>query len=293
MSKSIVALGALGALCAFPALAAAAPAFPPDNEWHALRCNRTAMSDHYQDQPGALLVRDIVGETSAPAGARVADNDYLYLRLRLDQDPAPNGVVAPYAWGMLFDLDNNLSTYEIAAVVSGIGGSAGTITLHRNTTTTVANSPNDPFDQPPVASYPFAGNARSTVAGGATNGGDADYFLDFAIPWADLRAIGLDRNTVTHVWAATSSVATSFDGDLACHDGTTGGAIRLDVVTPDQTTGDPAEDPDDPGNGSGSGSGTGDGRLEGGGGCSVEGSASSLLVALAAVGLGLRRRRRA
>jgi MYXO-CTERM domain-containing protein len=272
-----------------PATASAQVAFPADAEWTPLRCNRAAMTDRLQDQPNALDDRDIVGDAAAPAGLRASDATYLYLRMRLDKDPAPGGAVRPYTWGMQFDLDGKLDTYELMVAVSGVAGAAGTVSVYRNTTTTLLNDPNDPPDLPSVApTYTFAMNARSITAPGSTNGGNADFFLDFAVPWSALVPLGLDHDTPTYVWAATSSAAnaaSNLDGDVACHDGASGPA-RLTVIAPDPTTGDPAQDP-----GTGPGGPGGTGRLEGGGGCTTGGTGSPI-TALGLALLALRRRRR-
>jgi hypothetical protein len=263
-----------------PATARAQVAFPPDPAWTALRCNRAPMTDRFQDQPGALDERDIVGDTAAPAGLRAADATYLYLRMRLDKDPAPGGSVRPFAWGMQFDLDGDLTSYELMVVVEGIAGPAGTVSVFRNTTTTLRNDPADPADLPAAATSAFTLTARSITAPGSNNGGNPDFFLDFAVPWSVLVPLGLDHNTATHVWAATSSSATSLNGDVACHDGASGPA-RLDATASDPTTGDPAQDP-------GVGPG-GTGRLEGGGGCTAGGAGSPFAV-LALLALCRRRR---
>jgi len=258
-----------------PATASAQVVFPPDVAWTALRCNRAPMSDGFQDQTGAFDERDIVGNPTAPAGLRAADATYLYLRMRLDKDPAPGGAVRPFAWGMEFDLDGDLTNYELMVAVDGIAGTAGTVSLFHNTTTTMPNDPNDPADQPAAATFPIAMNARSITASGSNYGGNADFFLDFAVPWSELMRLGLDRTTVTYVWAGTSSSATSLDGDIACHDGQSGPA-RLDGTASDQTTGAPAPPPA-PAPGTGPG---GTEQLEGGGGCTA-GGAGSPVVALA------------
>jgi hypothetical protein len=265
-----------------PATASAQVAFPPDTAWTPLRCDAAAMADRFEDQPGALDERDIVGDAAAPAGLRAADAMYLYLRMRLDDDPAPGGSVQPFAWGMQFDLDDDLTSYELMVAVDGIAGMAGTVSLYRNTATALRNDPTDPADLPAVATYPFAMNARSLTAAGSNQGGDADFFLDFAVPWSALVTLGLDHDTATYVWAATSSAASSLNGDVACHDGASGPA-RLDGTASDPTTGDPAQDP-------GGGPG-GTGRLEGGGGCTAGGA--SPVTALALGLLALRRRKRA
>jgi MYXO-CTERM domain-containing protein len=242
------------------------------------------MTDRFADQPGALDERDIVGDAGAPAGMRAADAINLYLRMRLEEDPAPGNVVKPLSWGMEFDLDGNLSTYEVMVVASGVAGSAGAVTVYRNIATALPNDPNDPADLPAVATYPFAMNARTLTAPGSTYGNSPDFFVDFAVPWSALTPLGLDRNTATYVWAATSSAASNLDGDVACHDGA-GGPATLSGTVSDPTTGDPAQDPVGPG---------GTARLEGGGGCSTGGAGSPLatLGALALFArLAVRRRR--
>jgi uncharacterized protein (TIGR03382 family) len=268
-----------------PAAARAQVVFPPDASYTALRCGGAAMADRLADQPGALDERDIVGDAAAPAGLRASDATNLYLRMRLDKDPAPGGAVRPFTWGMQFDLDGKLDSYELMVAVSGVAGAAGTVSVYRNMTTTLLNDPNDPADLPAVMTYPFAMNARSITAPGSTNGGNADFFLDFAVPWTALVSLGLDRGTSTYVWAATSSATSNLDGDVACHDGASGPA-RLNVIAPDRTTADPAQDP-----GTGPGGPGGTGRLEGGGGCNA-GGAGSPVTALALAFLVLRRRQR-
>jgi len=252
-----------------PATASAQVVFPPDAAWTALRCNRAPMSDGFQDQAGAFDERDLVGNPAAAAGLRASDATYLYLRMRLDKDPAPGGAVRPFAWGMQFDLDGDLTNYELMVAVDGIAGPAGIVSLFRNRTTTLSNDPNDPADQPAVATYPFAMNAHSITAPGSNYGGNTDFFLDLAVPWSALVPLGLDRNTPTYVWAGTSSVATSLDGDIACHDGRSGPA-RLDGTASDPTTGAPPPPPAPPPGGGP----VGVEQLEGGGGCTAGGAGS-------------------
>jgi hypothetical protein len=268
------------------AAAHAATTFPADPSYRPLRCSGGAvMTDLLGDQPPALADRDVVGDVNAPAGLRAGDAQFLYLRLRVDQDPAPGGTVHPYAWGMAFDLDGNRATYELLVTVDGIGAAAGTVSVFTNHATTLPNDPADPADLPAAATFTFA-NAARTIGAGTTNGGNADFFVDIAVPWTTLAPLGLDRDTKTYVWAGSSSVANALDGDIACHDGSTGKA-RLDATASDQTTGDPTRDPN---GGGGSGGGGGNLRLEGGSGCQSSGSVG-VWAALAL--LGLRRGKRA
>jgi hypothetical protein len=266
--------------------AAHAATFPADASYRPLRCGGAVMTDPLGDQPPALAERDLVGDTDDAAGLRAADAQFLYLRIRLDRDPAPGGVVQPFAWGMAFDLDGDRATYELLVTADGIGAADGTVSVFTNQTITLANSPADPADAPAAATFAFADAAR-VVAAGTMTGANADFFLDLAVPWTALVPLGLDRDTRTYVWAGSSSVADALDGDLACHDGRGGGAPRLDVIVSDPTTGDPTREP---GGGPGGGGGGGDDpRLEGGGGCHAGGPTG---LGLALTLLGLRRRRR-
>jgi uncharacterized protein (TIGR03382 family) len=293
----------LGSLAVIPCLfgtARAQVAFPPDSLWTPLQCEGLPMTDRFQDETGAIDERDIVGDFGAPAGLRSGDDELLYLRLRLDSDPAPGGVLRPFSWGMEIDLDGDVTTYELLILVDGLGGGGGVIGLHENRTTTLPNDPNDPADLPPVATFAFADNARTVAASGSSFGGDDDFFLDFALPWSALVPVGLDRRTPIFVWAASSSTDNSLDGDFACHDGGTG-EPSLDGIASDQTVGDPTLDSDGDGftdaEETEGGSDPNDpnsvppSRLEGGGGCDAGGTPSSVLAVALAL-LALRRERR-
>ena len=272
-------------LTALAVLAAAAPAraavtFPPDAQWVPFHCGNAPMTDPQGDDPTFLLDLDVVGDNADPAGLHASDANYLYLRIRLDDDPAPNGKLAASAWGYEFDLDNDPSTYELLIIVDGITAGGGMVAMYANTATTIPNSPTDPATAPPLATYPFAMNARSIVAAGSSFGATPDYFLDFAVPWSDLIAHGVDHTTGVRVWAGSSNAIDNLDGDIACHDGSSG-APTLDGTA---STSEPA----DPGDGSGS-AGPG-AELVGGEHCQVGGGGG--LVVLAALGLLVVRRRR-
>jgi len=259
-------------------VAAAAPVtFPVDSQFKPLRCGGTPMYDGYRDQPGFVDAGDVVGSATSPAALRASDATYLYVRIRLDADPAPTQIPTAASWGVEFDLDNDPTTYELLMLVDGIGAN-NKVELFTNHTTTTANDPNDPADQPPVATYTFANNARSIAAPMPTTGGNPDFFLDFALPWTDLVAAGLDHGTATRLWVASSTSPDGLNGDFACNDGA-GGVVHLNAADSDPTTGDPANDPN--GGGSGSGTGSAGERLEGGGGCSTTGGGASSLFALA------------
>ncbi len=287
-----------GLLLSVVAGEAAAQTFPLDGQWTPLPCGSAVMTDAYRDQSGAVGERDIVGDQSTPAGFRAFDATFLYLRMRLDQDPAPGATPRPFSWGFEFDLEGNVTTYEVLIAVNG---GVNQVAIYRNTTTTQPNDPADPADQPAVATYPFSTHGRSIVAAGSMSGGDNDYFLDMAVPWSALSPIGLTPTTVIRVWAASSSTSTALNGDFACHNGTTGGTPTLTGLPTTATTVNPAAAPDGGVPMAGDG-GAGDGfsgarAIEGGPGCSLgSGAPWSIYPLLALVLLlgmrraGLRRR---
>jgi hypothetical protein len=273
---------------------AAPPPFPVDDAFVPLKCGGTLAVDAVGDDPGFPNERDVVGDGTNPAALRASDADNLYLRIRLDRDPAPMGVVAPYAWGMAFDTDGDPTNYEVLITAEGISGSAGKVGVYTNKTFTTLNSPADPADLPAQASQDFVNAARS-IQTGTLNGGTPDFFIDMAMPWTVLAPLGLRRTTPVHVWAGSSDAANSIDGDIACYDrkGGAAGPPTLDGTDSDPTTGDPNGDGGGGGGGGGGGNGDGGGpRLEGGSGCAAGGGSGGLAGALLAIGLVYRRRRR-
>ncbi|MBX3160601.1 MAG: hypothetical protein KF773_31840 [Deltaproteobacteria bacterium] len=266
MKTWMIALAAL-----LPLAAHAAPAPPPDDAYAAWRCgDGSLMADAQADDPDFLGDLDLVGTDTAPAALRAGDDDFLYLRIRLDADPAPGGVPNPGGvWGVAFDLDGDSTDYELLIVADATPASP-VVTVRTNRTVTVPNSPLDPADAPPAATYTFR-DAASARATSTTFGGTPDYFLDLAIPWADLEPLGLTPTSSVRVWVASSSLPDALDGDFACH-AAGSGAVVLDT----------------------SASRRGDGggpRLEGGGGCRATGGAG-LLAGLVAIALAARRRSR-
>lgn len=295
----------LGVICALGSIAHA-QSFPDgDERWAPLRCKDTVMTDAYRDESGAIGERDLVGNVDHAAGFRASDGEHLYLRLRLDQAAIRNGSPQPFAWGLLLDLDGNYQTYEVLLLMNGLGR---TVTFYKNTTTTQPNDPTDPPDEPAVKSYEAATHARS-VAAGTTWGDNDDFFLDFAIPWADLEPVGLTPSTPVVVWAATSSTSTTLNGDFACWDDASGNPTLSDTAA-GRTVLDPDVDSDadgysdareyadgtDPGDSASRPTGTPDARqLAGGGGCSSgsgePGTSATLAVLLALVCMNTFRRR--
>jgi hypothetical protein len=288
------------AIAALVAVLLAAPAigraqnFPPDADFAPLHCGAAVMTDPYRDVAGVIDERDLVGDANAPAGYHAADVDFAYLRMRVDGDPVSGITLRPSVWGFELDIDNDPSTYEILVSASGISGQ---VAVFRNSATTVADSPADPADSPPVATYPFATHARTGNAPGSNFGLNGDYFVDIAVPWTVLASLGVNPQTQVRLWVGTSSRDDALDADLACQDGSTGPAHLSG--TGSQSTGFAGSGGGGTG-GSGGGGGGGAGgaigpvgenglELAGGAGCAVvpgEADAAPAGGVLAAVALG-------
>ena len=299
----VVIIGAI-ALASTPAWA---QRFPAEEFWVPLRCKGGVIVDPHRDQSGANDERDIVGDAERPAGHRSADADHLFLRMRVDVDPAPRGDPRPFAWRVLLDTDGDNRTYEVLIAAAGTGAGRR-VTIYRNTETAVPDDVTDPPDEPAVASYPFSEKARSVEAPGSSWGAGPDYFLEFAVPWRDLEPLGVTPTSVVGAWLTTSSSPNGWNGDFACHDGRTG-TPTFSETAPDKIVLDPFVDSDGDGftdqtefdNGSNptepESFPTPDGRpdallLRGGAGCAAAASLMPLGAAwLALAGAGLLRRR--
>jgi uncharacterized membrane protein YgcG len=263
----LVSLAALELAVAATPGAARAQTFPADNAWLPFRCGNRLMNDGVRDQATAIDERDLVGDLVDAAGAHASDPDFLYLRLRVDDVPTMGPNLRPFAWGYALRQVGVNRDYQALITVDG---RTERVLLYRNTVIGVPNSPTDPADNPPAASYPLATHGRTLLA--ATSfGNERDHFIDMAVPWTALAPLGFDRRQAFVVWAASSSAPDRLDGDFACHDARGGNGVPdLDgSASSDSTSGEGGS------GGSGGGSGTG-GGTGGAGGASAGASGPGL-----------------
>src|SRR5688500_6731226 len=80
----------------------------------------------------------------------------------------------------------------------------------------------DPSDvaETTVMTYPASTHSMVVMATGMLDT-DPDFYVEVAIPIADLALVGVTPASAV-VWAGTSSNARSLNADIACHDGAAG-----------------------------------------------------------------------
>jgi uncharacterized protein (TIGR03382 family) len=202
-----------GALCA--TAAAHAQTFPADAQWTAVAQAQTALGDAATD--GAGQGREIVGSATDPALYVASDGAYFYARIRVDVDPTNNGALRPFGWGLLLDTDDDLADYEFLVMVDGVGGA---LVLAENTVPTGTGDPSDLADldrySEPIA---LGTNVRFGTAGypvpASMFGGNDDFFIDLALPWSALTAVGLVATQPVRFIAGTSNNGRSITVELA------------------------------------------------------------------------------
>ncbi|MBW2263370.1 MAG: hypothetical protein JRG91_15505 [Deltaproteobacteria bacterium] len=214
---------------------------PADEEFVPFYCDGVPAWDPVGDTSGGTAHRDIVGETAHPALLRAMDDTYLYLRMRLDDDPVQSpGDLKPFGWGWEIDNDSVLNTYEYLHLVDGVG--TDTVTWQENTVQETLDDPSDPAEVI-LQTYTPPDDFWHVQDAGSSMGGDPDYFLTVAIPLADLAAASIPTDEPVVLWAGTSNSVHALNVDFACHDNSTGDPTLSDTG-PDPIYPDPDLDRD-------------------------------------------------
>jgi hypothetical protein len=183
----------VAAVCAVLAFSAVgrAQTFPADNAWIPLTKNGVPIGDIVGDAPNE---RDIVGNAANPAAYAHQDATHLFFRLRVNARPTFNdNTFRPFGWGCAVESDGVVTTYEYLAVVNGIenngpNGENDQVEWRFNGNTVVANSTADSAEVL-VARFPRSTHARAVLASSRFSN-DEDWFVDWAIPLATIRAGG-------------------------------------------------------------------------------------------------------
>lgn len=198
-----------------PAADAYAQAFPGDAGWTPLRRSGVALSDPATD--GSGLGRELVGDAEHAAAYVASDQDFLYVRLRIDTDPSDGTGLRSHGWGVEIDTDGDLARYEYLIMVEGAGA---TLAFARNTASSDTGDPRDVAELDlSVVPIELGVDVRVGAAGfplpASAFGGTSDYFLDIAMPWSTLAAEGLTRTQLVRYVVGASNNARSLNVDVA------------------------------------------------------------------------------
>jgi hypothetical protein len=207
--------------------------WPEDTGWHALRCGLVPSFDPRRDGPEAIGERDVVGNSDSPALYSAEDAEFVYFRIRVDSDPRMANRLRPYGWAVELDTDLERRSYELIGIVDANtnNGDEQELRLGKNTRQDRLNDPSDEPEQT-VATYELDTHTRvlEAVAPFVSRfGNNADYFVDWALPRADLENQGVELDELLRVVMGTSTEGLSIDADVACHDGTRGDARFSEV----------------------------------------------------------------
>lgn len=215
-----MAISILMLVILFPATAHAG--WPTDADWNFFYASDgvTPLWDKVGDSQNS---RDLVGDSSTPTAYSYNDGEYLYYRMRLDEDPSQSGYLQQFGWGLIIDTDGNLDDYEWLIMVDGV---ADEISLQQNTEQGTIGDPSDdaevmiePTWPEALDNTPGSENFRvidtATTSSPSTFDGDPDYFLDFRIDYeAFVNATGIQANDEVSFFFGTSNSAQSLSTDL-------------------------------------------------------------------------------
>ena len=190
LRKTFAAASLALALLIAPATASAIT-FPPETAWIPLTKGGMPFFDVLGD---GVNERDLVGDATHPSAYVYQDATNFYFRIRVNKNPKKaDGTFSPFGWGCAIDYNNTPATMEFIALVNGItnsgpDGNPDQVEWDYNPTP-VPDSSSD-IAEVTVATFPATaptGYARALLADSMI-GGDADYFIDFAIPLSTMRA---------------------------------------------------------------------------------------------------------
>lgn len=196
-------------------LSSSAYAWPTSSQWIPVYKGGALLQDSSSDSQGS---RNIVSDPTHDAAFIFNDGTYLHFRLRLDKDPTGTGgqgFLQAYGWGILIDTNLNPGNYEWLLMLDGISQTES-IQLWQNTSQKTLGDPAD-IAEVLNSSIPLSGNFQINLADTAING-DADYFLDWRIPFATFtQATGLSPAAPIRLFFGSSPSTTnltSTGGDL-------------------------------------------------------------------------------
>lgn len=235
---------------------ATALAWPELDEWVPFHQAGSVMEDqsgdHDRDDEAATDAIDIVGDAASGAYAAAwhADDDDLFLRMRLNKSPwmSTGSSLRANAWGFLFETNGTTADWEYSVAVTGVDPY---VFLYQNGD---GEDGCDATGETFVAAWDALDDDRLSVSEADSSlDSDTDWFLDLRMGREDLPAAEFD--TTFRVVAITGGTVRPdlLDIDVAGHDddptlSTMGDAVS-DEIGIDQD-GDGLEDPAEAGVGS-------------------------------------------
>lgn len=172
--------------------------------------------------------RNIVGDVTNPAAYVGSDADYLYFRIRLDDDPRSNDATTlkPFGWSCVVETQGTVDTYEFLAAVNGIENNGpdnnpDQVEWRHNAISQTTNSVGEEAELL-VDRYARATHTQVTTAT-STFSNNPDFFLAWAIPISIIRAgapaqnvPGVMAGTLLRFACGTSNNARNYSADPAC-----------------------------------------------------------------------------
>ena len=212
---------------------APAAAWPSADNWLELTQGGGDLADPEYDFSGPDRV-DLVGASGKSAGAWSFDEDNVYFRLRLNDDPGGgSSATTQDVFVVMLELDGDPSTYDWSVVLN----TAGVILAVYENSADDGGGWSDAPDALPSSEYSLPEDADQLLitdvgAGGGGFGSDEDYYLDLAVPRADLfgaagitdstpfrLALGTTASDLTGVAAETDFAGADNEGSFSYEDG--------------------------------------------------------------------------
>ena len=186
---------------------ATAAIFPVDSEWVAATTGGVVVTDAEGDSAGYF---DIVGDDANAAFYLSANDDDLFFRLRLDENPynTSTGKFNAFAFDVLFDTDGNASNYEYSLIFDGPNSE---VVFSQNTVFD-SNWATD-IAELTLNIYPES-NVR-VVSANTNFGLSSDFFIDISMSITDLNTAGIYLSDGLSVAACTSANPSNCLKDIA------------------------------------------------------------------------------
>ncbi|MBN1336024.1 MAG: hypothetical protein JXB39_08700, partial [Deltaproteobacteria bacterium] len=209
--------------------------WPSESTWEPVVVAGAELTDVCGDASGSAWW-DIVGDGSNPAGFTSFDGTHLWFRLRVAEAPyrLAGGVPSAwrsFGWGVMIESDWDETDVKYDYLVF-VDGNSDEVSLCENTVGSddfTADAPESVLATwaAPVAEvgsgteeYAAYAAADSDICGGSS--ASVDWYLDWAVPWADLSSCtGVSDPSDLAFVMGTSASTHTFTKDIAGCDGST------------------------------------------------------------------------